>query len=56
MRDPTNLKRVRTGTLEIAYEESGPSDGAAVLLMHGFPYDVAHMMRWRCGSQARSAV
>jgi len=30
---------VRTSVLEIAYEESGPADGVAVLLMHGFPYD-----------------
>lgn len=34
-----NLKRIRTKTLEIAYEESGPEAGIAVLLMHGFPYD-----------------
>ena len=34
------LKRVRTGTLEIAYEDSGPPEGTPVLLMHGFPYDV----------------
>jgi pimeloyl-ACP methyl ester carboxylesterase len=34
------LNRVRTGTLDIAYEESGPADGAPVFLMHGFPYDV----------------
>src|SRR5437867_7255046 len=33
------LKRVRTTTLEIAYEESGPEAGVPVLLMHGFPYD-----------------
>jgi pimeloyl-ACP methyl ester carboxylesterase len=33
------LKRVRTKTLEIAYEESGPASGTPVLLMHGFPYD-----------------
>src|SRR5215471_5023297 len=33
------LKRARTKTLEIAYEESGPASGTAVLLMHGFPYD-----------------
>jgi pimeloyl-ACP methyl ester carboxylesterase len=33
------LKRVRTPVLGIAYEESGPADGAPVLLMHGFPYD-----------------
>ena len=33
------IKRVRTATLEIAYEESGPETGSPVLLMHGFPYD-----------------
>jgi len=33
------LKRVRTGILEIAYEESGPEAGFPVMLMHGFPYD-----------------
>ena len=33
------LKRARTSTLEIAYEESGPTAGVPVLLMHGFPYD-----------------
>lgn len=33
------LKCVRTSTLEIAYEESGPAEGVPVLLMHGFPYD-----------------
>src|SRR5258707_94689 len=37
---PAALKRVRTATLEIGYEESGPADGHPVLLMHGFPYDV----------------
>ena len=30
---------MRTKTLEIAYEESGPATGFPVLLMHGFPYD-----------------
>jgi pimeloyl-ACP methyl ester carboxylesterase len=33
------LKRVRTGVLEIAYEDSGPEAGFPVLLMHGWPYD-----------------
>ena len=33
------IKHVRTSVLDIAYEESGPSNGTAVLLMHGFPYD-----------------
>jgi pimeloyl-ACP methyl ester carboxylesterase len=35
----TPIKRIRTNTLEIAYEESGPAAGAPVLLLHGFPYD-----------------
>jgi len=34
------LKRIRTDVLEIAYEEHGRSDGAPVILLHGFPYDV----------------
>jgi pimeloyl-ACP methyl ester carboxylesterase len=33
-------RTVRTATLEIAYEESGPSNGPAVILQHGFPDDV----------------
>ena len=33
------LKRVQTDVLEIAYEESGPANGVAALLMHVFPYD-----------------
>ncbi len=31
---------VRTSTLEIAFEQSGPPDGTPVLLLHGFPYSV----------------
>jgi pimeloyl-ACP methyl ester carboxylesterase len=34
------LKRVRTPTLEIAFEESGTPDAPPVVLLHGFPYDV----------------
>ena len=32
------IRTVRTPTLEIAYEESGPPDGPPVLLLHGYPY------------------
>lgn len=32
-------KRVRTSTLEIAYEEHGRPDGAPAILLHGFPDD-----------------
>src|SRR5215510_2831994 len=34
------LKQVEAGVLNVAYEEAGPSTGAPVLLLHGFPYDV----------------
>jgi pimeloyl-ACP methyl ester carboxylesterase len=34
------LRQVDAGVLSIAYHESGPADGPAVMLMHGFPYDV----------------
>lgn len=33
------LKRCKTDELEIAYEESGPSDGFPVVFLHGFPDD-----------------
>ena len=39
MMAPRPFKRVRTRTLEIAYEEYGPPDGAPVILLHGFPDD-----------------
>ena len=32
-------KRIRTVTLDVAYEESGAADGIPVFLMHGWPYD-----------------
>ncbi len=33
------LRKIRTTTLEIAYEESGRADGTPVILLHGWPYD-----------------
>jgi len=33
-------KQINAGDLCIAYEESGSADGTAVILMHGFPYDI----------------
>ncbi len=33
------IKHVRTPVLDLAYEEHGPSDGEAIVLLHGFPYD-----------------
>ncbi|GIF62136.1 alpha/beta hydrolase [Asanoa ishikariensis] len=38
----TNLpiRRVTTDVLDVAYHEAGPADGAPVILLHGFPYDI----------------
>ena len=34
------LKHINAGDLCIVYEESGNVDGTAVILLHGFPYDI----------------
>jgi pimeloyl-ACP methyl ester carboxylesterase len=34
------LKQVDAGLLNVAYAEAGPTDGAPVLLLHGWPYDI----------------
>jgi len=34
------LRNIDAGVLNIAYYEAGPADGPAVMLMHGFPYDI----------------
>jgi len=38
--ETARVRIVRTATLDIAYQESGPSDGRPVILLHGFPDDV----------------
>ena len=35
-----SLKRVRAGELDVAYAEVGPDNGAPVILLHGWPYDI----------------
>jgi len=35
---PSPARSVRTSSLEIVYDESGPPSGTPVLLMHGWPY------------------
>ena len=34
------LKQINAGVLNIGYAEAGPADGHAVLLLHGWPYDI----------------
>ena len=45
MRNGTNtsfgtLKQIDAGPLNVGYAETGPGDGPAVLLLHGWPYDI----------------
>jgi pimeloyl-ACP methyl ester carboxylesterase len=34
------LKQIHAGVLDVGYAEAGPADGAPVLLLHGWPYDI----------------
>jgi pimeloyl-ACP methyl ester carboxylesterase len=34
------LKEVKAGPLNVQYAEEGPHDGPAVILLHGWPYDI----------------
>jgi pimeloyl-ACP methyl ester carboxylesterase len=34
------LQQVEAGVLNVGYAEAGPADGPAVLLLHGWPYDI----------------
>jgi pimeloyl-ACP methyl ester carboxylesterase len=36
----TSVRQVSAGVLNVGYAEAGPPDGPAVILLHGWPYDI----------------
>ena len=34
------LKQIDAGLLNVGYAEAGPANGSAVILLHGWPYDI----------------
>ena len=35
-----DVKQIVAGDLNVGYVDAGPEDGAVVLLLHGWPYDI----------------
>ena len=50
-----SLKQVNAGNLDVGYAEAGPADGPAVILLHGWPYDIRIDKVAGCDWGARTA-
>jgi len=35
-----SMKQIDAGVLNVGYAEAGPANGPAVILLHGWPYDI----------------
>jgi pimeloyl-ACP methyl ester carboxylesterase len=54
-----DVKQVDAGLLNVGYVDAGPSDGPAVLLLHGWPYDIysyAEVTPWLAAAGNRGIV
>src|SRR5580693_3303764 len=40
MRSFNSMKQIDAGLLSVGYAEAGAADGPAVILLHGWPYDI----------------